>query len=43
MPNGISIGSAVFYTAHSRESLNFTVLRPPPQNCPFVWGIWTLI
>ena len=35
-PNGILIGSAVFSTAHDRQSLYFTMYHPfPPQNCPF--------
>jgi len=42
IPNSIWIGSAVFCTAHDRESLYFTIGHPfSPQNCPFTWGIWT--
>jgi len=37
-PNGISIGSAAFCTAHGTESILFTKGRPfLPQNCPFAW------
>jgi len=46
IPNGISIGSAVFaqLTAGRRYILQWTA-RPPisPQNCLFAWGIWTPI
>ena len=34
----ISIGSAVFFTAHRRVSLYCTMgCPPPPKNCPFPW------
>jgi len=30
-----------FCTAHGRKSLYFTIVDPFPQNCAFLWGIWT--
>jgi len=30
-------------TANSRKSLYFTVGAPVPKNCPFLWGLWSLI
>ena len=41
VPNGISIGSAVFaqMTAECPYLYNGTPLTP--QNCPFPWGMWT--
>jgi len=40
-PNGISIGAAVYtqMTAECPYSLQWDA--PFPQNCPFLWGIWT--
>jgi len=30
-----------FWTDDRRAFLYFTMVRPPPQNCPFPLGIWT--
>jgi len=42
-PNCISMGSAVFAqtTADCPYTLQWDALSP--QNCPFLWGIWTAI